>query len=381
MKLIHLSDLHLGKRIGEASLLEDQAYILQQILNVISREEADAVLIAGDVYDKTMPPVEAVMLFDDFLVNLSSTGIPVFIIGGNHDSLQRLAFGARLMLPSGIHIAGGYDGSVKPIRMQDVYGAVDIYLLPFVKPAHVARFCDEQTSETLHSYTEAVRLAVEKMKPDPAVRSVLVAHQFVTGAQRCESEEVVVGGLDNVDVSVFDAFDYVALGHIHGPQNIGRPTVRYCGSPLKYSFSEADHIKSVTVVELGEKGNVAVRCVPLKPLRDLRRLRGTYQQLTLLSNYQNTSVEDYLQITLTDEKDIPDAIGMLRLIYPNLLRLEYDNTRTRAVLQFSAPEMVKERSQLELFGDLYETQNNQPLEEEQIEFLRGLIEEIWEEQL
>ncbi len=381
MKLIHLSDLHLGKRIGEASLLEDQAYILQQILNVISREEADAVLIAGDVYDKTMPPVEAVMLFDDFLVNLSSTGIPVFIIGGNHDSLQRLAFGARLMLPSGIHIAGGYEGSVKPIRMQDVYGTVDIYLLPFVKPAHVARFCDDQTAETLHSYTEAVRLAVEKMKPDPAVRSVLVAHQFVTGAQRCESEEVVVGGLDNVDASVFDAFDYVALGHIHSPQNIGRSTIRYCGSPLKYSFSEADHIKSVTVVELGEKGNVAVRCVPLKPLRDLRRLCGTYQQLTMLSSYQNTSVEDYLQITLTDEQDIPDAIGMLRLIYPNLLRLEYDNVRTRTALQLTAPERAKEQSQLELFGELYEMQNNQPLEEEQIEFLRGMIEEIWEEQL
>lgn len=360
-------------------MLEEQEDILQKLLTVIREEDADAVLIAGDIYDKSMPPVEAIMLFDDFLVQLSQSAVPVFVIGGNHDSLQRLSFGARLMQPSGVHIAGSYEGAVEPLRLRDACGAVDVYLLPFVKPLLVARFCDEKTAESIRSYTDAIRYAVEQMHPDPAVRNVLVAHQFVTGAQRCESEEISVGGLDNVDVSVFDPFDYVALGHIHGPQYVGRPEVRYCGTPLKYSFSEAEHQKSVTVVELAEKGNVSIRCIPLVPKRDLRRLRGSYQQLTLPENYRGTAVDDYLHITLTDETDIPDAIGMLRLIYPNLLRLDYDNTRTRAALRYSVPEEAEQRSPIEMFRELYEAQNAQPMEEEQEMLLRALIGEIWEE--
>ncbi len=380
MKLIHLSDLHLGKRVGEASMLEDQQYILEQILAVIRQEAADAVLIAGDVYDKPLPPVEAVELFDEFLYRLSLCKIPVFVIGGNHDSLQRLAFGSRMMEPSGVYIAGSYDGKMLSVRLTDDYGAVDIYLLPFVKPAHVARYCSEEAAKSVQSYTDALRHAIGEIQPDETVRNVLVAHQFVTGAQRCESEEISVGGLDNVDASVFAPFDYTALGHIHGPQNVGSPTVRYCGTPLKYSFSEAAQQKSVTVVELRKKGDTEVRCVPLKPKRDLRELRGTYQQLTLPENYQDAAAEDYLHITLTDEQDIPDAIGMLRLIYPNLLKLDYDNRRTRAALSFDGQMQTKERSPMELFEELYEAQNNQPMQPEQTDWLQKMIEEVWEEQ-
>lgn len=262
MKLIHLSDLHLGKRVNDFSMLEDQQYILAEILQIIDREKPDGVLIAGDVYDKSVPSAEAVALLDDFLVRLSKRELRIFVISGNHDSPERMAFGGRLMERSGVHLAPVYDGRVEPVVLTDEYGPVKLYLLPFVKPSHVRRCFPEREIAT---YTDAVAAAVEAMGVDTAVRNVLVTHQFVTGAARCDSEELSVGGTDNVDASVFDPFDYVALGHIHGPQQVGRETVRYCGTPLKYSFSEAGHKKSVTVVELGAKGSVTIRTIPLKP--------------------------------------------------------------------------------------------------------------------
>lgn len=376
MKLIHLSDLHLGKRVNEFSMLEDQQYILTEILQIIDREKPDGVMIAGDVYDKSVPSAEAVALLDDFLVRLAKRDLQVFLISGNHDSPERMAFGGRLMAQSGVHLAPVYDGKVRPITLTDEYGPVNLYLLPFLKPAHVRRCFPEREILT---YTDALAAAIEAMGVDTAQRNVLVTHQFVTGAARCDSEEISVGGTDNVDVSVFEPFEYVALGHIHGPQQVGRETVRYCGTPLKYSFSEAKHQKSVTVVELGEKGAVSVRTVPLTPMRDLAELRGTYEELTFRGFYDGTSYpRDYVHITLTDEEDIPDAVSKLRIIYPNLMKLDYDNKRTRAGIVLEGAE-DQQRSPLELLEEFYEKQNGQPMGEEQRAFAKNLMERIWEE--
>ncbi len=376
MKLLHLSDLHLGKRVKDFSMLEDQQYILAEILRIAGEEAPDAVLIAGDVYDKSVPPAEAVELFDDFLVRLSRLNTQVFVISGNHDSPERVAFGGRLMDSSGIHLSPVYSGQVRPLSLTDPFGTVDFYMLPFLKPAHVRRFFPDSE---ISSYTDALRTAIGQMPVDPSRRNVLITHQFVTGAQRSDSEDISVGGTDNVDASVFDAFDYVALGHIHGPQHVGRETVRYCGTPLKYSFSEIRHQKSVTVVELAEKGNLHIRTVPLSPRRDMREIRGTYMELTARSFYADFPREDYLRIVLTDEEDILDAVSRLRVIYPNLLQLDYDNKRTRSGgAALESTEQLRQRSPLELFAQFYEEQNGQPMSGEQGEFIRELIEEIWE---
>ena len=376
MKLIHLSDLHIGKRVNEVSMLAEQEYILAQILHIIDDEQPQAVMIAGDVYDKSIPSAEAVMLFDEFLCALADRQLQVLIISGNHDSPERLAFGGRLMENAGIHLSPVYSGEVTPVVLNDEYGEAAFYLLPFIKPAHVKRWFPD---EDIAGYTDACRAAVEHMDIDHSRRNVLLTHQFVTGASRCESEEISVGGSDNVDASVFGCFDYVALGHIHGPQNIIPGKIRYCGTPLKYSFSEAGHHKSVTVVELGQKGETLVRTVPLQPLHDMREIKGTYEQLTARSYYEGTAVEDYLHITLTDEEDIPEAMGRLRVIYPNLMKLSYDNTRTRTDMTVGSAENVQRKSPLELFGELYELQNNQPMSGIQREFALRLIEEIWED--
>ena len=375
MKFIHLSDLHLGKRVTEISMTDDQAYILTQILNIIDAEHPDAVVIAGDVYDKSVPPAEAVTLFDGFLCRLAERKLPVLIISGNHDSPERLAFGGRLMEGAGIHLSPVYDGKVEPVTLSDSHGDVHFWLLPFVKPAHVKRYFPDAGIE---SYTDALRTAVEHMGVDFTARNVLVTHQFVTGAATCESEEISVGGSDNVDISVFGGFDYVALGHLHGPQNILSNRIRYCGTPLKYSFSEAGHHKSVTVVELGEKGSLHLQTIPLNPRHDLREIRGTFAELTDKSFYQGTAVEDYLHIILTDEEDVPEAVGQLRVIYPNLMKLSYDNTRTRTNRVIDAAEDVKRKPPLELFEELYEMQNNQPMSEVQKAFAQELIESIRE---
>ena len=378
MKLMHLADLHLGKRVNQFSMIEDQQYILEEILRIADQEEPDGVLIAGDVYDRASPSVEAVALLDRFLVRLARNGRRVFLISGNHDSPERLAFGGRLMAQSGVHVSPVYNGQVTPVTLQDAHGPVRVYLLPFVKPSQVRQFFPDREIDT---YTEAVSAAIEAMEVDPGVRNVLVTHQFVAGAARCESEELSVGGTDSVDVSVFAPFDYVALGHLHGPQRVGRETVRYCGTPLKYSFSEAGHHKSATVVELGPKGAVTVRAVPLVPLRDLAELRGTYAALTFRGFYQGTDYpQRYLHITLTDEEDIPDAVRKLRLIYPNLMRLDYDNRRVRAQDPPEGAEEAERRSPLALLEEFYEKQNGQPMNGEQRAFAQRLMERVWEEE-
>lgn len=373
MKLIHLSDLHIGKRVNEFSMAEDQKYILNQILEIIDREQPDCVVIAGDVYDKSIPSAEAVQILDDFLTRLAGRKIPTAMISGNHDSPERLSFGAQLMKESGIYVSPVYDGQVQSIGFADEYGEVRVYLLPFLKPATVRHVYEE---ETVESYQDAVETAISHLPLDTSCRNVLVAHQFAAGASRCESEEMSVGGIDQVDVSVFDDFDYVALGHIHSPQSAGRPAVRYCGTPLKYSFSEAGQQKSVSVVELFEKGRMEIREVPLTPLRDMRKIRGTYLELTARSFYQGTNTEDYIQAILTDEEDIPDGMQKLRIIYPNLMRLEYDNRRTRENRQIQQAADAEEKSEAELFSQLYELQNNQPLDEEQKQFLEAVIRQV-----
>ena len=378
MKFLHLADLHLGKRVNGFSMLEDQAHILRQILAILDDEQPDGVLIAGDVYDKSVPSVEAVGLLDGFLTELRARGVPVLLISGNHDSPERLAFGGRIMDSCGIHISPVYDGALAPVTLHDEFGPVHVWLLPFVKPAHVRRWFPDADIE---SYTDAVAEAVAHMDIDTAARNVLVTHQFVTGGTRSGLEELSVGGTDNVDSGVFAPFDYVALGHLHGAQHIGRETIRYAGSPLKYSFSEARQHKSVTVVTLGEKGDVQVRTVALTPLRELREIRGSYDELTARSFYEHTTYRsDYLHLILTDEQDVFDAMSRLRTIYPYLMTLDYDNARTRAAGGMSVPAETERRTPLELFEALYQRQNHQPMSEVQRAYIAQLMEQIMEVQ-
>ena len=379
MKLMHLSDLHLGKRLNEFSLLEDQSFILQQLVELVRSEQPDCVLLAGDIYDKPVPPAEAVTLFDDFLNKLAQL-TTVCVTSGNHDSAERLAFGAQLMREGGVHFCGLYTGEPRCVTLQDAYGSVHIYLLPFLKPAHVRHCLPPTEAEQVTTYHEALRCAVERLHINAAERNVLVAHQFVTGAQTAGSEAVNVGGVDNIGAEVFAAFDYTALGHIHRAQNVGSERVRYSGTPLKYSFAEWQQEKSVTLVELGEKGSVSVTALPLAPLRDLRKLRGSYEELMRREFYDELPkdsdglLRDFYHLTLTDEEDVPDAVQKLRSVYKNLLQLEYDNKRTRTDNAIEGAERVVEKSPLELMEEFYQLQNNQALSEKQRAYLQGLLE-------
>jgi len=379
LKFFHLSDLHLGKKVNDFSMLEDQKFILEQTLSQVKQEKVDALLIAGDIYDKGIAPVEAINLFDDFVASLAQEHIPVLIISGNHDSSDRLAQGHRLTKGSGVYISPTYRGWVEKITLEDEYGPVNFYLLPFIKPATVRPFFPE---ETMEDYTDALRLVINQMKINKKERNVLLCHQFVTGGglfdtERCDSEEISVGGLDNVDASVFDDFDYVALGHIHGPQKVGSEQVRYCGTPLAYSFSEVKHKKSITLVELGEKGQFSLSTIPFKPLHQMREIKGSYEEVTLRKNYEGTATDDYLHITLTDEEDQLDALGKLRAIYPNLMVLDYDNTRTRSMSAMETLTSVEKISPLELFQTFFKLQNNQDLNDLQKDLLTEEIENVW----
>ncbi|MBO4396869.1 MAG: exonuclease SbcCD subunit D [Eubacterium sp.] len=377
MKLIHISDLHLGKRVNEFPMKDDQEYILKEILEIIRDESPDGILIAGDVYDRSIPSEEAMKLWDGFLVSLAEKKIPVYAISGNHDSPTRLSDHADLVETAGIHLSPEYDGNAKKYEIDDEYGRVNIYLLPFIKPPMIKPFFPD---EEIRDYTDACRLAIEKMNVDTSERNILVAHQFVAGAATCESEEINIGGLDAVSVDVFDSFDYVALGHLHGPQRIGRDTIRYSGTPLKYSFSEKNHKKSVTVIEIADKDTeIKISTRELKPLHDLREIRGTYEEVTAKSFYEGTATDDYLHVILTDEDDILDAIGKLRLIYPNIMKLSYDNKRTQTQQEITRLEEIEKKSPIDIAGELFKLQNNQPMSDEQKEILNECIETIWME--
>lgn len=377
MKLMHLSDLHLGKRVNEFSMIEDQKYILKEILKVIDDKKPAGIIIAGDVYDKPVPTAEAVELFDDFLYRLSKRELKVFIISGNHDSPERLAFGNRIMDSRGIYMSPVYNGNITPINAEDEFGKIHIYMLPFIKPAHVRRFFPD---EEISSYTEAMKTVIENMNINKAERNILITHQFVTGASRTESEEVSVGGSDNIDGEVFSDFDYVALGHIHRAQNCGSEFIRYCGTPLKYSFSESKDEKSITMLDVKEKGNIEISFIPLTPLRDMVEIKGMYNDIMLKSFYENTSLtDDYIHITLTDEDDIPDVLTKLRVVYKNIMKLDYDNQRTRQSSFITPASQVTGKSPLEHFNTFYEVQNGTALSPEQSTFLENIIEEIWRE--
>ena len=375
MKFAHIADLHIGKRVHDFSMLEDQRYILEEMLRIFDEEKVDGVLIAGDVYDKTVPSAEAVQVFDDFITKLAKMEMPVYMISGNHDSAERLAFGAQLFENNGVYISPVYEGEVKKVEVEDVYGTVNIWLLPFLKPATVRHALQR---EDINTYEEGVVAALQGCEIDTEQRNILVAHQFVTGADRSDSEETSVGGLDNVSAEVFEDFDYVALGHIHRAQKMGREALRYSGTPLKYSFSEADHKKSVTIVELLEKGRVEIHVVPLVPRRDMRKMRGTYMEVTARDAYTEENKMDYLQITLTDEEDVPGALQKLRTVYSNLMRLEYDNARTRENREVQAVEAQEQKSELELFEEFYELLNNESMKDEQVEFVEKLIQDLKE---
>jgi len=401
MKFLHLADLHIGKRVCEHNMLDEQVYILREILGIVCEEHPDAVLIAGDVYDKSVPSAEAVAVLDDFLVKLSATGTKVFVLSGNHDSAERIAFGGRLMKGMGVYMSPVYNGEFAPVTLKDEKGEVDLWMLPFVRPADVrAHLESDEDRDAVTDYTSAMRMAIAQMKFTEGRRNVLVAHQFVTGAERSESEENV-GGLDNVDASVFEKFDYVALGHIHKPQNVmkdvgGTVRARYSGTPLKYSLSEAGHAKSVTVVELGSAGNAGdlfagngmraalqVREVPLKPLHDVREIRGTFAEL-VSPEFRTAQVaagnklDDFVYVKLTDENDVPDAAQKLRGIYPNLMMLDYDNERTRNQQIAVGVEAVEKKSPMQLFGEFFEEMTRREMNPEELEFVQGVVDGIWE---
>ena len=375
MKFIHMSDLHLGKHINQFSMLEDQKYIFNEIVEIIKKEKPNALLLSGDIYDKPIPPVEAVNLLDDFLSKIALEKIPVLIISGNHDSPDRLSFGSSLMKSSQIYISQVYDGNIQCVSLEDENGPVNFYLLPYIKPSTVRQVFPE---EKINSFNDAVKLALSKLSLNKDERNVLLAHQFVTGAQTCESEELFVGGSENVDASLFDDFDYVALGHIHGPQKVGRESIRYCGTPLKYSFSEVNHKKGLCLVELTKKGDFNCTLIPLKPLHEMRKLKGTFQEIMFGPESKASNKDDYLHITLTDEMDVPEGYGRLSSVYKNLISMDYDNSRTRANQDMTLLDNIKTVKPLELFEEFFEKQNNKKMTEDQKNFMEKLIEEIWE---
>lgn len=379
---MHLADLHLGKRVNGFSMMEDQEYILNRILEIMEEEQPDGLLIAGDVYDKTIPPAEAVRLMDDFLTAVAAKNVPVFLISGNHDSAERVAFGNQLMQGSGIWISPVYDGTIRHHTLEDRWGEVNIYLVPFLRPSVVRSFFPDAE---IGDYTDALGTILEGLQLDTSQRNVVLAHQFVTAAgalpETCDSEQLSVGGLDRVDGSVFSPFDYTALGHLHGPQRVGSETIRYVGSPLKYSFSELHQKKSVTVAELREKGETEIRQIPLQPRREMIELRGTFEEILAEARKKGELQTDYYHMILTDETDVVDALSRLREFYPNIMLLDYDNRRTRSQKEVEQLDRVEERTPGELFAALYEQQNGQEMQPDQKEYLDGLIREIWEEQV
>lgn len=375
MKFLHLSDLHIGKKVNGFSMLYDQEYIFEQILNIINTKKPDALLIAGDVYDKTVPSIDAVRLFDDFLTKVSALSVPAFIISGNHDSIGRISFGAKLMEKSNVYFSPQIKEKITPHIMHDEFGEVRIYMLPFIRPAQINHINEKNNNpDTVTTYDEAVRYAVSNfMDIDKSKRNIIISHQFVTGAKTCDSEEMSVGGLENISVDIYKDFDYAALGHIHSPQNIKYDHIRYSGTPLKYSFSEADDIKTVPMITLREKGVLDTEFIELTPLLNMRIVKGYFNDLI---NPENETA-DYIKVVLYDEEDIPDAIGKLRLIYKNIMNLEYKNKRTSLDndinFDFSS---VKKKSDLELLDTFYEMQNNCPMSASQRKLALEIFEEI-----
>lgn len=379
MKFFHISDLHLGKKLRETDFLEDQIYILNQIIEEVEKEKPDGILIAGDIYDRSVPPAAAVEVFDEFLTRLAKKNIDVFIISGNHDSPERLNFAKSLLGKHRVYMAGSFCKDMDKITLEDEYGALHVYLLPFIKPSVVQ---NQYRDKVISDYEEAAKLVLENTVINHDERNILVAHQFISNQgvepEKSESEIMNVGGLDNIDYTVFDSFDYVALGHIHGPQKIGRDTVRYSGTPLKYSFSEVKHKKSIVSIELKEKGNIELSFIPLIPKRDLRVIKDSLENLITLDKYLDLNREDYIRAIITDEEEQVDPLGKLRAKYPNILMLEVENTSTsNSSDSYNLPTGdVSSRSVTDLFAEFYKNQHNIDLSEKQMELLYNIVEEM-----
>ena len=371
MKFIHLSDLHIGKTVNGYSMIEDQRFIIKQILNIIDETKANAVLISGDIYDKSVPSADAVTVFDDFLTEACRRPIDTLIISGNHDSAERLSFGEKIFEQNGLHISPVFTGSIKTVTLSDEFGAVNFYLLPFIKPSMIRKYFPNIDITDTNS---ALKTVLSGINVDSTVRNVLLCHQFVTGATKSESEEIFVGGSDNVDISLFAPFDYTALGHLHMPQTLGDNYVRYCGSPLKYSFSEAARDKSVTLVEMNEKDDITVTEYPLTPLHDMRELKGSYEQITAVG-YNDPSPSDYVHITLTDEIPDPGALSKLREFYPNIMKLDYDNMQTRHFEEISGADSIANKTPTELFCELYKSQNGDDLSDDMTKIINEIFEQ------
>ena len=376
MRFLHLADLHIGKRVNGFSMIEDQKFVFEQVYNVIENEKIDGIIMAGDIYDKPAPSAEAVKLFDEMLTRLVSMDLPIFVISGNHDSAERIGFGSDILSAAKVYMSRVYNGNLQKIELEDDYGKINVYLLPFIKPATVKNIYKEAE---IKDYDDALAYVLNQEKIDETKRNVIVSHQFVTGAMRSESEEVSVGGLDNVSVEKYDAFDYVALGHIHRAQHIGRESARYAGTLLKYSFSEENHNKSMTIVDLKEKGNIEIKEIPVKPLHDLKTIKGKFSEITSKEFYKELKKEDYYRAVLTDEEDILNAIGKLKSIYPNLMSMEYDNTRTRSYSVVDNVETGEAKSPLDYFEEFFEKQNGRKMSEKQRDYLLEILGEAKEE--
>ena len=374
MKLLHLADLHIGKIIYEQSLLEDQKYMLKEIIKIVEKEKVDAVLLAGDIYDRSVPPADAVDVLNDFLnMLIKILKVKVFMIAGNHDSKERLNFGSKIFENDGLYIQTSYDGKIKCIELSD---KINIYMLPFIKPIEVKQYFE---NEKLDTYNDAMKLIMDNEQIDEEKVNILLAHQFVTAGnnnpETCESEILNVGGVENVDASNFDKFDYVALGHIHGPQRIGKDTIRYAGTMLKYSFSEVNHNKSAVLIDIKDEKTVDYKLIPLKPLRDMRVIKGPIEELLNEENYKDTNTEDYIKAIITNEEPIYDAIGQIRRVYPNTLSLEISNIKSNIQnVELENINNLKQKDEFELFDDFYEFQNNVRLDEEQKEIIKEIIE-------
>lgn len=376
MRFLHLADLHIGKRVNGFSMIEDQKFVFEQVYNVIENEKIDGIIMAGDIYDKPVPSAEAVKLFDEMLTRLVSINLPIFVISGNHDSAERIGFGSDILSAAKVYMSRVYNGNLQKIELEDDYGKINVYLLPFIKPATVKNIYKEAE---IKDYDDALEYVLSQEKIDETKRNVIVSHQFVTGAMRSESEEVSVGGLDNVSVENYKAFDYVALGHIHRAQQMGRESARYAGTLLKYSFSEEKHNKSMTIVDLKEKGNIEIKEIPVKPLHDLKTIKGKFSKITSEEFYKELKKEDYYRAVLTDEEDILNAIGKLKSIYPNLMSMEYDNMRTRSYSVVDNVETAEAKSPLEHFEEFFEKQNGRKMSEKQRNYLLEILGEAREE--
>ena len=368
MRFAHISDLHLGIRICDVKMAEDQLFILDQIADIIEAHKPDGVFISGDIYDRPIPPEESVEMLSAFLTRIRKAGPEIYMISGNHDSPERIDFATELLGSAGIHISGKYEGKIKKITKEDRYGEADIYLLPFIKPSYVNNCLPEEEKIESTDYDAAVRKVLSYIRPDKKKRNIILTHQFVQGATRSESEEVIVGFIDAIGADIYDDFDYVALGHLHKRQYIKRDTLLYPGTPLKYSFKEEKNEKSVTFVELKGKGDIKISTVPLMAKRDMRNIEGAFEDV------MKRKSDDYVRVVLTDEIPIPFAFNKLRNSYPNILKLEYAKTKDFAS-QIKTDTDLKEKTPLELFEDFYFKVNGRRPDDEQKRFMAEIIEE------